>query len=235
MGRRIALIAALGAALAAAPVSGQGQAKAADPGYNSIDLQAEAHREVSNDTLSAVLFAELNEADASRLASALNRKVNEALEAAVEFKAVRVRSGNNQTYPVYDRQQRLTGWRGRAELRLESRDFQAAAALIGKLQAGMQLGQIQFSASPDLRRTAEDELITEAIRAFRARADIARTAMGGRAYKIRRITINTGGGFVPPRPMIARAAAAAEAVPPPQLEGGASQITVGVSGTIVVE
>ena len=231
MVRWITPIAVLGVALAAAPVRGQ----APEPKYNSVELQAEAHREVSNDTLNAVLFAELNDADAGKLASALNRKVNEALEAAAQFKAVRVRSGNNQTYPVYDRQQRLTGWRGRAELRLESGDFQAAAALIGKLQAGMQLGQILFSASRDLRKKAEDELIAEAIRAFRARADIARTAIGGRSYRIRRMTINTGGGFVPPRPFVARAVASAEAVPPPQLEGGASQITVSVSGTIEVE
>lgn len=231
MRRQIALITALSIALTAF----QAWAQTPEQKFNSVELQAEAHREVSNDTLNAVLFAELNETDAAKLASALNRTVNEALAVAKEFKAVRVRSGNNQTYPVYDRQQRLTGWRGRAELRLESRDFQAAAALIGKLQAGMRLGQISFSASSELRKAAEDELIAEEIKAFRARADVARSALGARLYRIRRISINTGGAFPPPRPFVARAAAAAEAVLPPQFEGGASQITVSVNGTIEVE
>jgi len=231
MRRPIALIPALSIALAAFSA----WAQTPEQQFNSVELQAEARREVSNDTLTAVLFAELNDADAAKLASALNRTVNEALAAAKEFKAVRVRSGNNQTYPVYDRQQRLTGWRGRAELRLESRDFQAAAALIGKLQAGMQLGQILFSASAELRKATEDELIAEAIKAFRARADIARSALGARNYKIRRISINAGAAFPPPRPFVARAAAAAESIPPPQIEGGASQITVSVTGTIEVE
>ena len=204
--------------------------------YNTVDLQADAQREVGNDTLNAVLFIELSEVDAAKLGDTLNRTTTEALAAAKDFGPVRVRTGNNQTYPVYDRAQRITGWRGRAELRLESKDFQAAAALIGRLQSRMQLGQIGFSVSPEVRKAAEDEIIGAAIKAFRARADIVRTSLGGRGYKIRRLAVNTGGGFVPPRPLMARAGvAAAEGVATPPLEGGVSQITVSVNGTIEVE
>ena len=203
--------------------------------YNTVDLQARAQREVRNDTLSASLFVELTGADAAKLADSLNRNTADSLAVAEEFKSVKVRSGNNQTYPVYDRSQRLTAWRGRAELRLESKDFQAAATLIGRLQSRMQLGQIGFSVSDEARKAAEDEIIDEAINAFRARADIVRTSLGGRGYKIRHLAVNTGGGFVP-RPLMARASvAAAEGVATPPLEGGVSQITVSVNGTIEVE
>ena len=55
----------------------------------------------------------------------------------------------------------------------------------------------------------QNELLTEAVAAFRDRADIATKALGGRSYKIRRISLNTG-GFVPgPRPMMADRAMAA--------------------------
>ncbi len=203
--------------------------------YNTVDLQAEAQREVGNDTFSASLFVEMTEADAAKLADSLNRNTADSIAVAKEFASVRVRSGNNQTYPVYDRAQRFTAWRGRAELRLESRDFQAAATLIGRLQSRMQLGQIGFSVSPEVRKAAEGEIIGEAIKAFQARAEIVRTSLGGRGYKIRRLAVNTGGGFVP-RPLMARAGvAAAEGVAAPPLEGGVSQITVSVSGTIEVE
>ena len=203
--------------------------------YNTVDLQARAQREVRNDTLSASLFVELTGADPAKLADSLNRDTANSLAVAKEFKSVKVRSGNNQTYPVYDRSQRLTAWRGRAELRLESKDFQAAATLIGRLQSRMQLGQIGFSVSDEARKAAEDEIIDEAINAFRARADIVRTSLGGRGYKIRHLAVNTGGGFVP-RPLMARASvAAAEGVAAPPLEGGVSQITVSVNGTIEVE
>jgi len=220
-------------ALASAGAAGA-QASSEPVKYNTVDLQAESQREVGNDTLYAVLFAELNDPDAAKLADALNRIVTEASAAAKDFKSVRARSGNNQTYPVYDRSQRMTGWRGRAEIRLESRDFQAAAALIGRLQSRMQLGQLGFSVSPEVRKSAEDELIGEAIKAFRARAEIVRASLGGRGYRIRHLAVNTGGGFAP-RPLMARAGVAAEGVAPPPLEGGVSQISVSVSGSIEIE
>lgn len=210
-------------------------ARAAEP-YNTVELQAEANREIPNDTLNASLYVEASDADAAKVADALNRAGNDALKLAAGFKAVRARSGGNNTYPVYDRNQRLTGWRGRAEIRLESRDFQAASALIAKLQAGMQLSSLSFSTSRELRIKTENELIDEAVKAFRARADIARQALGGKGYKLRRIAINTSGSAPPPRPMLRMSAAAASAeVTAPQLEGGLSTVTVIVSGTVEVE
>lgn len=231
------LIAALIAAFVAMPAAAQRATGAADESsrHNLVELQAEAQREVANDLLTATLYAELNDMDAARLAAALNTRTNEGLAAAKEYRTVRARSGGNQTYPVYDRNQRLTGWRGRAEIRIESRDFQAAGALIGKLQSGMQLGGINFGVSPEARQKAQDELIAEAIAAFRARGEIVKTALGGRGYKIRRMAVNTGGGSPQPRPVFAARAMSAEAVPAPQLEGGVSQITVNVSGAIEVE
>lgn len=204
--------------------------------YNTVELQADAQREVANDMLNATLYAEVSDASAAQVAGTLNRLINEALKSSGEVKAVRARSGNNQTYPVYDRTQRLTGWRGRAEMRLESRDFQAAAALIGKLQSTLQLGSMQFSISPDARKSIENELVTEAIGAFRARADIVRQALAGKSYRMRRLAINAG-GFVPPRPIMARALSAAQAaeVVAPQLEGGMSLVSVTASGTVEIE
>ena len=229
------LIAALLAAFVALPAAAQRAPGEESTRYNTVELQAESQREVANDLLTATLYTELNDMDAAKLAALLNTRANEALAAAKEYKTVRTRSGGNQTFPVYDRNQRLTGWRGSAEIRIESRDFQAASALIGQLQANMQLGGVNFGVSPEARKRAQDELITEAIAAFRARGDIIKSALGGRNYKIRRIAINTGGGFPQPRQAFAARGVSAEAVPAPQLEGGVSQITVNVSGTIEVE
>ncbi len=211
------------------------QAQPAQERYNTVELQAEAQREVANDTLTATLYAEASDASAAQVATALNRALNEALRLAGEVKAVRARSGNNQTYPVYDRAQKLTGWRGRAEIRLESRDFQAAAALVGRLQSTLQLASMQFSISTEARKAVENELVTEAIGAFRARADIVRQALAGKSYRLKRLAINTG-GFVAPRPIMARALASASAeVVAPQFEGGMSQVTVTASGTVEIE
>ena len=214
-----------------------GSALAADPAprYNMVELQAEAQRELANDTVSASLYVELNDANPAALAAALNKAANEALRTAREYPAVHARSGNNQTYPVYAKGNVLQGWRGRAEIRLESKDFEAASRLIGKLQAGMQLANTAFSISSEARRQAENELIAEAIAAFKVRADIVRRALAGRSYKIQRLNVSTGYSAPPPRFAIARAmAAAAPEVAPPNLEGGVSMVTVNVGGAIEV-
>jgi len=221
----------------AASLALAGAALATDPAprYNTIELQADAQRDVANDTLSASLFVELNDANPAALANALNKAANEALRVARDYKNVRVRSGNNQAYPVYAKGNVLQGWRGRAEIRLESRDFEAASGLIGKLQAGMQLGSLSFSVSPEARRQTENELITEAIGAFKARAEIVRGALAGRSYKILRLNVNGGSSVPPPRFPMARAlAAGAPEVAAPNLEGGVSLVTVTVGGAIEV-
>lgn len=226
----------LACSVLALPAAAQPVPQGAPERYNTIELQAEAQREVANDTLSATLYVEADGAGAAEVANTLNRTINDALKQSAEVKAVRARSGNSQTWPIYNKAQQLSGWRGRAEIRLESRDFAAAAALVGRLQSTLQLASLQFSVSPEARKLAENELITEAVVAFRARADVVRQALAGKGYKLRRLAINTG-GFVPPRPLMARALASAQAaeVAAPQFEGGMSQVTVTASGAVEIE
>ena len=220
-----ASLALAGAALAAEPA----------PRYNVVELQAEAQRELPNDTVTANLYVELNDANAAALAAAVNKAANEALRVAREYSSVRVRSGNNQTYPVYAKGNVLQGWRARAEVRLESKDFEAASRLIGKLQSGMQLGNIAFSVSPQARRQAENELMAEAIAAFKARAEIVRGALAGRSYKVQRLNVSTGYSAPPPRFAAARVmAAGAPEVAAPNFDGGVSVVTVTVGGAIEV-
>jgi len=209
-------------------------AEPAPPRYNTIALQADAQREVQNDLLDATLYVEVNDSTPAGVANAVNKSVNDALRVAKEHKGVRVRSGNNQTYPVYSKANQLQGWRGRGEIRVESKDFEAASGLIGKLQSGMQLGRIQFTVSPESRRAAENELITEAIAAFKSRAEIVKTALGGRGYKLQNLNVSSGHNVPQPRLAIARAAPTAQEMTPPSLEAGISVITVNANGTIEI-
>ena len=204
--------------------------------FNQVELQAEASREVQNDLMTANLYAEASDPSAAKVADQLNRVTAEALKTAGAEKAVKARSGYSQTYPVNDRNGRVTGWRGRSEIRLESKDTKAMAALIARLQSTMQLSGVNFSVSTELRRQVENELINEAVAAFKARADIAAKAIGGRSFRIRRIGLNAGGGAPVPRPMLARGMAAQSAeVSTPVFEAGTSMVTVVAAGTVEVE
>lgn len=215
-------------------------ALAADPvQHNVVDLQAAADREVANDLMTAVLYAEQNDPGAQQAAAAVNRALAEGLRIAREYPVVKVRTGNNQTLPVYGgggssgRGTQLQGWRGRGEIRLETRDFAAGAALIGKLQGTLQLGGISFGVAPDTRKKVEDELIGEAIAAYKSRAELVKAALGGNGYRIQHINLNTGYSG-PPVPRMMAMADKASYVPPP-VEGGTSTVNVQVSGAIEVQ
>jgi predicted secreted protein len=209
-------------------------AEPAPPRYNTVSLAASAQRELPNDRLDATLYVEVNDATPAGAANAVNARVNQALRLARDYDTVEVRSGNNQTFPVYTRDNQLQGWRGRGEVRLESMDFEAASALIGKLQANMQLRGMRFSVSPQAQRAAENALITEAIAAFKARAAIVQAALGGRGYKLRDLDVSSGRNGPVPRMAMAQAAPVARDVAPPALEAGMTTITVNANGTIEI-
>jgi predicted secreted protein len=185
--------------------------------FNQVDLQAEVSREVQNDLMNARLYVEARDPSAAKVADQLNRISAEALRIAGEFRTVRARSGYTQTYPVYDRANKLTGWRGRTEIRLESKDVQAMAALLGKLQPTMQLGGVSFTVSPSCAarpRTAHHRRV-----AASARADIAAKALGAGATRSAG-RLNTGGFAPGPRPMAAARMAPQARSRPPVFEAG---------------
>jgi predicted secreted protein len=221
------------AALAFVMASTACLAQAPAVSYNVITLQAEAEREVDNDLLQAVLYAEVSGTDASRVAESLNALMSAALKTASQYPKVRARSGNYTTFPVYDERRRLTQWRGRSELRLESGDFAAASELIGKLQSTLQVSSLNFAVSNATRRRVQDELIGEAIAAFRARAEVAQKAVGGRSYKLRQLNIGTG--FQGPQPLAMEARTLSAAPQAPRLEAGSSRVSVSASGSVEVE
>jgi len=230
--RQFALFAA--SVLLAASAGGAWPAEPAMPRYNAVGLQAEVQREVQNDRLDATLYVELTDTDPAALADTLNKRIGEAMRLAKEAQGVQARSGGNRTFPVYARNNVLEGWRGRAEIRIESRDFEAASRLIGRLQASLQLAGVSFSVSPESRRAVENQLIAGAIAAFKARAEIAKTALGGRGYRLVRLNVGHAQHVPVPRLAMARAAAAPQGGTPPSLEAGFSQVRVTADGTIEI-
>lgn len=202
-----------------------------EPIADVVNLQAEASREVENDQLVAVLAAEGQGANPAELAAAVNKKMAEALKAAKAMPAVKLRSGNYQTFPQRGKEGRIEGWQVSQELRLESGDVAAAAKLIGQLQQSLNVRSMAMRLAPQTRRAAEDALISEALSAFEARAEVVRKALKAKGYGIRELNIGTGGGG--PRPMQYEMAAARAA--PVAVEAGVSQVTVTVNGSIQLQ
>lgn len=198
--------------------------------YNRVDFQVEAAREVANDLLVTTLSADIQDRQPALVAKQLNTALNSAIKLATGYSSVRASSGNQYTTPVYGKNNQISLWRGHSEIRLESRDFKAAGELIMQLQSTLQLGGMQFTLAPDTRLQIENELVTEAIKAFQNRGDAIRVAFGAKSYKTVHFAINSGDL----RPPMLRSMADS-AIPTPEFAAGSGRMTVQISGTIELQ
>ena len=223
--RALALVVLLSAALPAA-------AQAPETLFNLVTLSAQAEREVPNDLLSAVLAAEAEGTDTAQLANEINKTMQAALAAAKGARGVNARSGTYQTFPVYDKS-RVVRWRARQELRLESADFAAVTALIGRLQASLVVTGMQLSVAPETRRQAENALIPQALAAFDERARVVRDAMKAKGFRVKDLQISGG---EPVRPVFTMARSmTSSSVAQPAVEPGSTRIVITVSGTLQLQ
>ncbi|MGF6792266.1 SIMPL domain-containing protein [Paraburkholderia sp. 35.1] len=232
--RSLALALALGApvALALNPAPARAQTMMPQPS-GVLSLNAQASAEVPQDEVEITLFYEQEASEPSSLTSTLNERADAALQKARGVSGVTARSGAFSIFPSTDRDGRITTWRGRTEVVLESRDFAAASKLAGQMASIMQVGNVRFSLSPQAQRAAEQRLSGEAIKSFREQAAASSQAFGFSSYSIREVNVSHSG--VMPRPMMmmsARAMGADAKSAPLSLEGGTSTVTVNVSGSV---
>lgn len=186
--RPAATLVALAAALSSLP------ALAEEARYNQISLRAEVNQEVQRDLMLVTLYTEAQDSDPAKLAAQITETLNKALGQARQVKDVKIRQGSRNSYPVYDdKGQKITGWRERAELRLESADFAVLSKLTGELLTDLKMGGMDFSISPSTRKTSEDALLKDAVTAFKARAQLVTEALGGTGYKLVNLNLNTSG------------------------------------------
>ncbi len=204
--------------------------------YNQISLRAEASQEVARDKMIVTLYTESQNTDPAKLAAEITTTMNQALDQAREVKAVTLRQGSRNSYPIYDtKNQKITGWREHAELRLESADFPALSKLTGELLNTLKMENMDFAIADATRKASEDALLKDAVTAFKARAQLATEALGGKGYKIVNLNFNTNGYPQPyARGGMMMKAAMMESAPTPQVEAGTSQVSMSADGVIEV-
>lgn len=230
----LALVCAAPVALALTPAMARAQSVTQYQPAGVLSLNAQASAEVPQDVVDITLFYEQEANDPSALTATLNQRADAALQKAKGVSGVTARTGSFSIYPSTDRDGRISAWRGRTEVILESHDFASASELAGQMASIMQVGNVQFSLSPEAQRAAEQKLTGEAIKSFREQAASSAQAFGYSGYSIREV--NVGHNGVMPRPMMMMSARAmgadAKASAPVPIEGGTSTVTVNVSGSV---
>ena len=203
--------------------------------YNIVNIQADAARQVSNDEMNAVLYIEKSNKQPAELAAQINQLMSQAVNTARKYPNVKIKTGSQTTYPIYDNDSRkLKEWRGRAEIRLESTDFKAASQLVSELQQNFQTQSINFSVSDAQRKKVESELMIEASKNFQQRAQTLSQAWNKSGYNLVNLNLNASnyGGQPVPRMAMMKAASADYAMPEQEMAGGESKIAVNANGTI---
>ena len=201
--------------------------------YDRVSLQATASAEVENDILVATLSVYREGSNPALLSEAVNADIHWAIEAAKKVSAVTVQTLGYRTNPIYQ-QQRLSGWRVRQSLRLESKDIAALSQLIGRLQERLAVGQVGYRISPQRRNAVEEELIAEAIARFQQRAALVAKQMGRSRYRVVDMNIESPGGPMRPLGRVAMSVMG-EARTAPRFEVGVQTLQVSINGIIELQ
>jgi predicted secreted protein len=204
-----------------------------DDEHTRLQFETEASRQVNNDSMRATLFVEIEESTPARASSRATRTMNETLRKLQSDRELQARTGNLRTFPV-NHNGSISGWRARSEVIIESSNFPAASAAIGSVAQSMQIARIEFFVSPALRETVEGELADEAIAAFRNKAGRIAESFGSKTFDVAQASVINRGGRTPVRPMMRSMAADAPATAP-ELSGGTTNMSVTVSGVILIE
>ncbi|VVE43994.1 periplasmic or secreted protein [Pandoraea aquatica] len=228
----------LAAALLIATAANAAYAQSGDESTRQVSgvlgLEANATKEVEQDTVHITMSAQEQGPDAATVSRNLTQKANKAMSVAKSQSAVDVHTGNVSLYPTTNRDGKITAWRGRTELQMTSKDFGAASRLASQISDQMQMDGVSFSLSREAQEQTQAELTNQAIQAFRNQAQNNVKAFGYSGYTIRQVQVGANAPVMP-RAYAMKAmamSASADAAPPMQLEGGKTQVTVTVSGTV---
>nr|WP_243457708.1 SIMPL domain-containing protein [Ottowia testudinis] len=205
------------------------------PPQNVLQLTANGQVEVQQDLLTLSLSTSREGADAASVQAELRKALDAALaqiKSAAQPGQMDVRTGDFSIHPRYGRDNKISGWQGRAELILEGRDFaritQAAARA-----SSMTIGNVSFGLSREQRAKVEGEAQALAIERFKARAAEIVKAFGFAGYTLRDVTVSSDdAGFQPRMYGAAKAGMAMAADAPVPVEPGKSVVQVTVSGSV---
>jgi predicted secreted protein len=202
--------------------------------YDQVNLTAEASQETENDILVAVLSAQKEGSEPASLSDSVNQLINQAIDEAKQHPEIKLQTLGYQTSPIYQ-QQRLTGWRIKQSLRLESRESAKLSKLLSRLQNKLALESISYSVSDERRKATEEMLIKQALSTFQDRAQLVTEALGRHTYRLVEMTIQNGNQPVRPMRMGGAMMANQARVASPSLETGTQTLRVEITGRIELQ
>lgn len=206
-----------------------------DPPPPSVNVTASATATLPNDRMIAWLRAESENASAKTAAAEVNTRMAGVLARIKATPAITASSAGYATNQIAEKG-KPTRWRVAQTVKLESGDFAALATEIGALQDdGMLFTGMAFTLSDGARRTAQDSVTQQAIKAWQQRAQAAASGFGYGSYRVGEVSVQTNDGGQPYPMMRSEMKVMSAAAAPPVVEAGAADVTVTVGGSAVLQ
>lgn len=199
-----------------------------------VSLSASATVQVPQDELTLTLSTQREGSNASELQNQLKSALDAALLLAkrqAQSPAMNVSTGRFGLTPRHDRNGKLVGWQGTAELILQGHDFVRISQTAAQLQT-LSVASVVFGLSQAQRQQAQARAQSQAIEQFQKNATDIAKSFGFGGYTLGDIQVNANQpGPVRPYLMAASVKTLAEEAPVP-MEAGLSQVSVTVSGSV---
>lgn len=203
--------------------------------YDRIELHSTASAEVENDTLIAILYAQKEGDEPGQLSNSVNQLISQAVKEAKGREGIKVQTLGYQTSPIYQ-QKRVTGWRVRQSIKLQSTHSDRLSELLKKLQSSLALDSLNYTISPAQREKVEESLTLQAIDSFRKRADLVTKQFGRKQYRLVEMRIESPDRSAQPfsrRTRMMAMGGGAEAAP--TIEAGSQTVRIDITGTIELQ
>lgn len=202
---------------------------------NVVQLSAVGTVELQQDLLTLTLASTKEGVDANTVQANLRQALDTALAEAKKSAqpgAMEVRTGAFGLQPRYNRDGKINGWQGSAELILEGKDFGRIGSTAGKIQT-LSVRNLGFGLSRELRAKAESDAQDIAIDSFKVKANDVAKRFGFTGYTLREVAVNANDQGIAPAPrMQAMEFKTMASDAPVPMEAGKSAVVVNVSGSV---
>lgn len=197
-----------------------------------LHLTEQAERQVPRDELQLTLRIETTAKTPREAEAEANRKMAAALEETKKVAAVKAETPAMNVFEIRETNKPPV-WKASETLELRSKDFDAALALLGKLEdQGLLVSALNFRVSPEALKGVEDSLTAEALKRLRARAETVAADLGLAVDHVRTISVGNPGEPGPRPLMTFTGARAAAAMAPPVAEAGEAPVGVAVTAEV---
>lgn len=202
-----------------------------------VSLSASATVQVPQDELTLTLSTQREGSNAPDVQNQLKSALDSALTLAkrqAQSPLMSVSTGRFGLSPRHDRNGKLVGWQGTAELILQGRDFVRISQTAAQLQT-LSVASVVFGLSAQQRQEAQTQAQSQAIEQFQKSATEIAKGFGFGGYTLGDIQVSANqAGPVRPYMLAASVRSVADEAPVP-LEAGVSHVSVNVSGSVLLK